>query len=71
VISIRDLWRVRHVVRISELARRAGIDPRTMHTRIARQTQLNLDDSAAIEQALSQLGIKIEHQYYKNKKAAE
>lgn len=58
-LRIADLERVRKYIKIKSIAERAGLDPQSIGTKLARGTELSVAESEAIMQALIEEGITI------------
>lgn len=57
MLTIQHLIKLQPVLKIMPLAAEAGLNPQTIAGKMRRETQLNVDESKALEEALKKNGL--------------
>lgn len=61
-MTIKDLQQLRPLFNLSELARRADINDRTLNAKVRRGTELTVVESEAIREALESYGLRYDRE---------
>lgn len=60
MLTIKDLNRIKEVVKVSTLCRLAKIPPATINDKMKQERELRIDESQKLEAVLNSVGLKYE-----------